>query len=100
METSSIGNAQCTLHMLDTISKLRQAMDKRFAQGWAAGVVQVHWMAGEVEEHLAAARADNIEQKEGAEKLISARKTLKEAHGTLHYQLLELTASTEGLKRR
>ena len=61
-------------------------MDAHFAQGWAAGVVQVHWVAGGVEENLAAARAVNNEQAQAAEKLISARDTLEEAHVTLDYQ--------------
>ena len=73
-------------------------MDKQFAQGWAARVVQDHWTAEKVEGHLIAARAANNKQVQIAVKLISEHKLLKEVHSALDHQCQELNAGTKILK--
>ena len=70
-------------------------MDKRFAQGCATSVVQDHWTAEQVEEHLTTARAFNNEQAKLVEELIRAHKRLIEMRNTLDHQLMEMTACTK-----
>ena len=49
-------------HLADTARETRRHADECFAQGSATGGVEDHWTAGEVNEHVLAARAINDQQ--------------------------------------
>ena len=48
-------------HIVGAPREPRRTMEERFLPGWATSVVQDHWTAEEVEEHLTAARTVNNE---------------------------------------
>ena len=77
-----------------------QTSTQRFAQNEDAALVPDHWTAEEVDENLAAANIIHKEQEQAGDKVNNARVTFEEVHGSLHYQFLELTRSTENLGRR
>ena len=68
-------------------------MDKQFLNSWTAIIV-------EVEEHITAATTINKEQEHARREITSARERLQGVHVTLHHQFLDLTESTDNLKRR
>lgn len=88
--------AECAV---GAVRKPQRIVNKRFAQGCAASIVQEHCTVEEVEEHLTTTRTVNDEQALSVEDIISAHKKLIEAHDSLEHRIKEVSACMKGLRQ-
>ena len=74
-------------HTVDVARQPHRVTVEQIMRSWAGSVVQAHWKAEELMEHLIAARDINNKQEEVTEKLSKLHKILEKVHAKVKSKL-------------